>query len=61
VFQLEDFVLDAELFPFQAGDGDVVGVGAVDFVIEFDFDAVVTGTKFLDVILNRHGSSCWMR
>jgi hypothetical protein len=61
VFQLDEFVLDAEFLAFQAGEGGVVGVGAVDFSFDLDFEAAVTGTEFLDLICHRHGSSWWMR
>src|ERR1700691_685426 len=38
VFQLDEFVLDAEFLAFQADEGGVVGVGAVDFSFDLDFE-----------------------
>jgi hypothetical protein len=57
VFELDDFVFDAEFLALQVVEDIFVGERAVDFLIDGVLQGAMTGPEGLDTILQRHGSS----
>jgi hypothetical protein len=57
VFELDDFVFDAEFLALQVVEEIFVGQGAMDFLIDGILQGAMTGPEGLDTILQRHGSS----